>query len=783
MGVVRAPRSIVATAVVAALVATLVVVAPTPGGAAVTPPPPCTVDPFIDVPATHPFCAEIQWMAAEGLTQAYPDGTFRPATTVNRGTLAAFLHRFDGRQPEPDGFVDPTWWRARQDDYLAFATQSVNEGSVLNVLAHLEREDRDPSYDFDASTIGPEDFQSSWDKIDGYVDTADFDLLYLLNLYLGYGDELTPELRERIEQALVDFKYWYTDDSPEGVVDERWYWSENHRIIFHTLEYLAGQTFPDETFTITGMTGAEHRDRAAAFIDEWLTEKADLGFSEWHSDVYYQKDITPLLTLVEYADDPVLAERAAMILDLVLFDLAIHTRDGNNGATHGRSYMKDKSIAPDQDVFGSVKLLFDDTSEPYRSTGEPGSVLLARAKRYRLPEVIRLAAVSDDEVIDRERMGVPIGLEEPLTTEPVAPYGKDFDDPANIPFWWERGALTAWAVVPLTLATIYEYDLWETEAFGQFLALKDIVGMNFELGRTIAHFLRKIINVGLLDEVNTYTYRTGDVMLSTAQDYRPGSHGNQYHAWQATLGARASVFTTHPANEPRPGDRWADGDLYWTGTGTMPRSAQQGSAAIHLYSPAYENPAGDPLIGSFAYLEYTHAWFPTEYFDEVVQEGNWTFGRKGDGYVGLWSWRTPEWREHDPAVTFTNGLTEPFDLVAPGGPDNVWIVEVGDADRWGDFESFRTALAASAPEVEEQAPTADLPYGGFDVSWTSPTQGLLQFGSTSAFVVDGVETPLGGYPRYDNAWTQTPFMADQVTLTQGERSLVLDFATWTRTAS
>jgi hypothetical protein len=444
--------------------------------------------------------------------------------------------------------------------------------------------------------------------------------------------------------------------------------------------------------------------------------------------------------------------------------------------------MKDKSIAPDQDVFGAVKLLFDDTGEPYRSRGEPGSTLLARADHYRLPEVIRLAAVSDEEMIDRERMGVPVGLDEPLTTTPVAPYGKDFTDPDNIPFWWERGALTAWPVVPLTLETIYQYDLWETEAFGQFLALKDIVGQDFELGRTLAHALRKLINVGLLDEVNTYTYRTGDVMLSTAQDYRPGAHGNQYHAWQATLGARASVFTTHPANEPRTGTSWVDADMYWTGTGTMPRSAQQGNAAIHLYSPGYTNPVGDPLLGSFDYLEYTHAWFPTENFDEVVQDGNWTFGRKDGGYVALWSWRTPEWRDAPPG-TFTNGLTEPFDLVAPGGPDNVWIVEVDDADAWGnDFEAFQVAFLSNPPSVDETGPDADHPYGGFDVAWTSPSQGVLEFGTTSPFVDDGVEVALDGYPRYDNPWTQTDFMADQVSLTAGERSLVLDFTTWTRTA-
>jgi hypothetical protein len=32
-------------------------------------------------------------MAARGITSGFPDGTYRPDETVNRGTLAAFLHR------------------------------------------------------------------------------------------------------------------------------------------------------------------------------------------------------------------------------------------------------------------------------------------------------------------------------------------------------------------------------------------------------------------------------------------------------------------------------------------------------------------------------------------------------------------------------------------------------------------------------------------------------------------------------------------------------------------
>lgn len=57
--------------------------------------PSCAVGPFTDVPPTHPFCGEIAWAAGNGITTGYPDGAFRPGATVTRQATAAFIHRYD----------------------------------------------------------------------------------------------------------------------------------------------------------------------------------------------------------------------------------------------------------------------------------------------------------------------------------------------------------------------------------------------------------------------------------------------------------------------------------------------------------------------------------------------------------------------------------------------------------------------------------------------------------------------------------------------------------------
>jgi hypothetical protein len=669
---------------------------------------------------------------------------------------------------------------SRVREYLAYATEELEPGNALNLIAHYERARRESDYVVDDGEVTPGAFADVFERIDGFEDTTDFDLLYLVNLWYGYRDELPTDVREAIEERLFGFKYWYTEPTPQGVVDDKYYWSENHRIIFHVDEYLAGQAFPDAEFTNDGRTGAEHRDEARERILTWIDEKARFGFTEWHSDVYYQKDVTPLLSLVEWAEDPEVAERAAMVLDLVLFDVALHLHRGNLGTTHGRSYMKDKSTAVDQNTFGFSKLLFGDTDVAYDSRSDPGAVLFSRARKYELPPVLASVARSQETLVDRERMGVPLDDQAPIESDPEAPYGYDFDDPANIPFWWERGGHIAWQVLPTTLETLDRHGLWDSQFFSPFESLASSVSGNPDVARRLARDLAPMLGFGLLSEVNTYSYRSPEVMLSTAQDWRPGVFSEQAHAWQATLDEQALVFTTHPKNEPERGTEWPDSDGYWTGTGSMPRSAQHGTAAIHLYAPQFPAPGEGPFE-AFGYLDYTHAYFPTEHFDEVVRAGRWTFGRKGDAYVGLWSWRQPEWREHDPDEVFTHGLTEPFDLVARGGTDNAWVVEVGDASDFESFTAFREALSR-APLAVTPRPAGDdgLP-GGFDVAYESPGQGRMTFGWDGPLNVDGNAVAIDGYPRYDNRFARVDFDTTRYEISAEGRRLVLDFEAGTRT--
>ena len=59
-----------------------------------SPTPPQDAPTFTDVPADHPFQKAIAWLADEGISTGYPDGTFRPTAVITRQAMAAFLRRF-----------------------------------------------------------------------------------------------------------------------------------------------------------------------------------------------------------------------------------------------------------------------------------------------------------------------------------------------------------------------------------------------------------------------------------------------------------------------------------------------------------------------------------------------------------------------------------------------------------------------------------------------------------------------------------------------------------------
>jgi len=665
--------------------------------------------------------------------------------------------------PGSAGLVDEAWFGSRVDEYLLLATATLDISDPESISAHLIRAGRDPSFTWDPSLVTPAFIGS-----DPFRDTDDFSLMsYQWVWRLGRGI-LPDDVITAIEGAITGARYRYDDPIPAGEVDNKWFWSENHRIIFAVDEYLGGLALPDKVFTFTGLTGAQHAARTRQRIVDWILERARFGFSEWHSNVYLKYSYSPLLTLVEFADDPELVSLAASAFDLAMFDLATHTHLGAFGVTHGRTYKANKMDSLSDSSFGTAKLLFDTTSFPYQSVKDIGPTFLCGSTKYRLPEVIRAVATSTEVATVRERHGIHLDPHQQFSLKPTPPYGYAFDDPANVPFWWSQGALTAWQCVPETLNVANTWDLWDSTLFAQYSVIRPLAHIDPVVAQVAALDLAPFAAAGVLGEAHTTTWRSPEVMLSSVVDHRFGDAMDQVHAWQATLDPQALVFTTHPTKGVPQSLDWSDDDGYWTGTASMPRSAQQDRAAIHIYKPGYDSPTDSVLGPVFGYQPFTHAYFPQDRFDEVVEQGGWVIGRKGDGYVALHSERPTTWRVYDPTKEATNGFTKPFDLLAPGSASNVWVVEVGRAADYGDFATFVATMSAVTPTVSRLGAT-------ISVHYPSPSAGDLTFGSAAAFTVNGVATPLRDHPRHQSPWANTPALVEGFDITEGPSRLQIDF--------
>jgi hypothetical protein len=166
-------------------------------------------------------------------------------------------------------------------------------------------------------------------------DNADYTANALLRIYSYKSPLVSPGLRQEIKQALLGYKYWI--DEPSGP-EVAYMWNENHSINYHAAQFLAGQLFPEDTFTNTNKPGTWHKATARERLLRWIALRARTGFQEWDSNNCYVSIMAALLNLAELADDPEIARRSAMLLDVMFFDMAIDSFRGDYGTSHGRTY-------------------------------------------------------------------------------------------------------------------------------------------------------------------------------------------------------------------------------------------------------------------------------------------------------------------------------------------------------------------------------------------------------------------------------------------------------------
>ena len=124
-------------------------------------------------------------------------------------------------------------------------------------------------------------------------------------------------------------------------------------------------------------------------------------------------------------------------------------RDGPERAVHNNQWgflvgflddAKDK-LTEREGTFDMFKLLFADTDEDFGGGADSCATYLAGSTRYRHPQVLVDLATAKDPGVVRERHGIFVDGTDPIVAHPEAPFGKDFEDTANLSFWWSQGAV------------------------------------------------------------------------------------------------------------------------------------------------------------------------------------------------------------------------------------------------------------------------------------------------------------------------------------------------------
>jgi hypothetical protein len=577
-------------------------------------------------------------------------------------------------------------------------------------------------------------------------DNADYTANALLRIYSYRSPLLSAALRAEIKQALLAYKYWI--DEPTGPEKALAYmWNENHSINYHAAQFLAGQFFPEDTFSNTNKTGAWHKNTARERLLRWIALRARTGFQEWDSNNCYVSIMAPLLNLAELADDPEIARRAAMLLDVMFFDMAIDSYRGSYGTSHGRTYA-------DGIVAGGLKEATTGLQRIAWGMGNPGGAgnsaanFLAAGKRYKVARTIQvIAGLFPEEITNRERQSL-------IIADAERRFGMDYDDSFDFFLLNQAGRHSSIETIERTRKVMAKMNsrLYEHVGLPYSTALLATYRELGKGGKTVPNLDRQA-----QPRVDKITYRTPDYQLSAAQDYRKGGPGASQHIWQATLGPGTMVFAIHPGATPK------------QMLGRLPRVGQHKNLLFVVHDIPTEPFPGPkvvvpPDVGEFrpspapseeTFAPHTVAVFRRAAFDEVVQDKGWTFGRKGKGYVALWSRQPTTWSK--------DGVFAGEGLVAEGRK-NVWICHLGREKVDGPFDKWRERIAAAKVVATDAT-----------VKYKAPDLGDASFGWEGPLRVGGRTIPLGDYPRFDNPYVKTAYGQDRYVIAGGGHRLVIDF--------
>ncbi len=418
--------------------------------------------------------------------------------------------------------------------------------------------------------------------------------------HLGCAPNFPAHATEQLRRTFTSFKYWFddpfrcsefegrpkaireqADDAAKAINNhekmdpgaDMTYWSENHRLLFATAEYLAGQLWPEDLFVSARQhrkegpdgppragdrSGREHRDSGRRRVLRWLDERLRLGFAEFNAPGYYVEDAMPLLNLADFAVDEVVRTKAAMVLDLLLFDIAVNMTGGAFAGSAGRAYFEHKNCVWDQSIRDFAEVCFGTRGHFVEMSN--AAVFLATSPVYSPPDVlVEIARHPPSRVTSRSR--VSINFEE------AREHGVGFSSADDMEFWWSRAGYATKQTIIGSRKVATEHGLLDTPPFKEVIPMLETVAKAIDtaedvgagilgaiggaavgfvvagpvgavagavggavVGSSIPDYtiedaadMASVLTEGsVLSRANLYSHRAGGAHLASVQDFRAG---------------------------------------------------------------------------------------------------------------------------------------------------------------------------------------------------------------------------------------------------------------------
>ena len=277
------------------------------------------------------------------------------------------------QRPETTPQIGKDWDYERRRKYV-IETAAAGPAGALKSLARAAL----------GQKVAVADIQPALTQMERRLDTADFAFHDLVRLYYQFPSQLEPATSDAIRKAAVNFKYWMDEPGPSSMFMK----SENHQILFHTLQFMTGILWPNETFVEIRAPGSVQALKGRILSAEWIDARQRYGFEEWLAPGYLDKDVQAMLDLVDLPnEDNRLALRASRLLDLIFLYLTTHEWNGSLHTTAGRVYLR-QVVTPQTQAVASLLWLL--TGKGSARTGS-GALALALS-RYKVPgEALRFS--------------------------------------------------------------------------------------------------------------------------------------------------------------------------------------------------------------------------------------------------------------------------------------------------------------------------------------------------------------------------------------------------------